>query len=811
MTCTPEQLAEKIQLHLRKNFARTVETATREQIFKACALALLGLNEVVSEPAAFQRNVREVHYLSLEFLLGRSLMKNAFNLGCLEPLKEAAAMLGLNLSDIAEEEPDPSLGNGGLGRLAACYLEAMTTQGICATGYSVFYEYGMFKQGILDGMQVELPDPWFQTGEVWWSKRADDRCVVSFEGRIAETERDGRLAFVTVDDTKVLAVPIDMTISGYGQRETNRLRVWKAENPPKEFSIRKYTEDADTPPEASESESVAEDINMVLYPNDKHQSGKLLRLRQQYFLVSATAQDIVRRHKRKHGPLSEFHVWNVIQINDTHPTLIIPELMRIFLDEEGMDWEEAWRIVCMSVAYTNHTVMAEALECWQQSLIEKLLPRIWTILEEINKRYLNFLWQALNSEKEVGDAAIIWNGQVRMANLCVHACFAVNGVSALHSDILTKDLFASEHRLWEAKFRNVTNGIDHRRWLAQINPRLHNLVRDLTGSDRYLYQPEALEDLTKYQNDASALEKLAEVKRKNKLDFARYLEKSCGVSVDPDSVFDVQVKRLHEYKRQLMNALHILHLYNTLKDTPDPSFVPHTFFFGAKAAPSYTAAKRIIELIHSLIGHINADPAMKGLLSVVFLQNYRVSVAEQVMPASELSEQISTAGKEASGTGNMKFMLNGALTLGTLDGANVEIADLVGRDNIFLFGLKSDEVARLTDYSPLSYIAHNPALRRVLDQITDGLHDGKSYADIANSLQVGGAAEPADRYLLMADFDSYAAIHREACEAYRDRQGWNRRSLINIAKAGFFAADRSVTDYARDIWHVPVYRPRGTL
>ncbi len=804
MTITPEQLADKIKFHLQKNFGRKLETASPELIFRACAMSLLGLAEETTVPSAIRQDKREVHYLSLEFLLGRSLMKNAFNLGCLDALNGAAAKLGLNLNDLAEAEPDPSLGNGGLGRLAACYLEAMTSQGICATGYSIFYEYGMFLQGILNGMQVELPDPWFEKSGVWWTKRADDECVVSFEGLVVEEERNGRLYYRVEDDTKVLAIPIDMIITGYQQEETNKLRLWQAENPPMEVDIRRYTEDAEDL-RMEENESVAEDINKVLYPNDKNQSGKMLRLRQQYFLVSATAQSIVRRHKRNHQTLRDFNRWNVIQINDTHPTLIIPELMRIFMDEEGMEWDEAWRIVCHSVAYTNHTVLAEALECWPQSLIEKLMPRIWMILCEINRRYLSMLWEALGDEVRVSGAAIIWNGQVRMANLCVYACFAVNGVSSLHSRILREDLFKTQVFLWPKKFHNVTNGIDHRRWLPQINPRLHNLICELSGSDRYLTKPEALEELLAHAGNPSVLERLAEVKKQNKKDFARYLEHTAGVSVDPDSIFDIQVKRLHEYKRQLMNVLHVLHLYNTLKDDHGTDIYPHTFFFGAKAAPSYRMAKRIIELIHSVADHIGSDPAMKGRLSIVFLQNYRVSLAERIMPASEISEQISTAGKEASGTGNMKFMLNGALTVGTLDGANVEIAGLVGAENIFLFGLDTESVKQVQNegYSPLSYISRNPALRRVLDQITEGFGDGKSYADIANSLQIG-AYEPADRYLLMADFDSYCAIHREADAAYRDSAGWNRRSLINIAKAGFFAADRSVADYARDIWHIPV-------
>lgn len=804
MSYTPEELASNIRGRLQRNFGRTPETASPELRFRACAMAILDLMGAVSAPDDNPRDEREVHYLSLEFLLGRSLAKNAFNLGCLETLEKALSLLGLNLSDVTEEEPDAGLGNGGLGRLAACYLESMTSLGIHATGYSLCYQFGIFVQRIFNGEQIEQPDPWYDKGSVWLSARADDAVPVSFGGRVSFYEEDGQTRVKTEDDTTVLAVPLDMAITGYDRAETNKLRLWQAKSPVgtainmAEFSVGNYMK-------ATEQDAMARVINMVLYPNDNHMEGKMLRLRQQYFFVSATAQSIVRRHKRKRGTLQNFHRWNVIQINDTHPTLIIPELMRIFMDEEGMEWDRAWQIVSNSVAYTNHTVLAEALESWPQGLIEMLLPRIWMILCEINRRYLPLLWEAFRDEVRVSNCAVIWDGQVRMANLCVYACFAVNGVSALHSGILRDDLFKNQVSLWPNKFQNVTNGVDHRRWLAQVNPRLHSLICDVTGSNRYLTHHEALEDLLKSTEDASVLERLGKIKQQNKIEFADFLKKSGVPPVDPSGIFDVQVKRLHEYKRQLLNALHILHLYNTLKDNPNTDFLPRTFLFGAKAAPGYYMAKRIIRLIHSIASHIAADPATKGKLSVVFLENYSVSLAEKLMPASEVSEQISTAGKEASGTGNMKFMLNGALTVGTLDGANVEISELVGPENIFLFGLKSEEVEQMRrdGYSPMPYISHNPALHRVLDQLSEGLSDGVEYTDIANGLKIGGFGAP-DPYFLMADFESYCAAHKEIEAAYRDPKGWNARSLVNIAKSGFFAADRSISEYAKNIWNVPI-------
>ena len=604
--------------------------------------------------------------------------------------------------------------------------------------------------------------------------------------------------------TTVLAIPRDMEIAGYKTRHTNVLRLWDAKSPvPVDMSLYSRGEYL----KAVEQQAMAEVIAKVLYPDDNHYEGKSLRLKQQYFFVSATVQSIVKQHRAQYGTLRNFHEKHVIQINDTHPTLVIPELMRILLDVEGYSWEEAWYIVTHTVCYTNHTVLAEALERWPQPLIESLLPRIWQILKEIAHRYQRELESRYGGDQgKIANMAIIWGGEVRMANLCVCACQYINGVSALHSEILRREVFRDACLAQPDKFKNVTNGIDHRRWLSQINPKLDALIRDCIGGDQYLLRPDALRDLEKYQNDAPVLQRLEDIKSENKRRFAAYVARESGVMLNTDAVFDVQVKRLHEYKRQLLNVLHIVHLYNQLRDNPNMDFTPQTFLFGAKAAPGYHVAKEIIQLINSLALQISRDPICKDRLQVVFLENYRVSLAEKLMPASEISEQISTAGKEASGTGNMKFMMNGALTIGTLDGANVEMHQQLGDDNIFLFGLTADQVTekKRQGYRSLDYYQQNHALKRVIDQISAGFGDGVSYTNLTNRLLFGAGGSPADEYMLLADFDSYCDAHRRALQVYADRTRWNRMSLINIARSGVFAADRSIRDYARDIWNVPV-------
>jgi len=601
--------------------------------------------------------------------------------------------------------------------------------------------------------------------------------------------------------TTVLAVPRDMEIAGYGTQHVNTLRLWEAKSPqPVDmtyFSSGEYMK-------AMEEKAMAEVITKVLYPADNHYEGKSLRLKQQYFFVSATVQSIVRKHKAEYGTLRNFHEKHVIQINDTHPALVIPELMRILLDEEGYGWDEAWNIVTHTVAYTNHTVLAEALERWPQDLIVSLLPRVWQLIVEINNRYQQQVSDFFHGDQDkVRQLAIIWGGEVRMANLCVAACFAVNGVSALHSDILKREVF---HAAWlrsPDKFRNVTNGVDHRRWLAQINPGLDGLIRELVG-DGYLLNSTALEGLERYRDDPAVLERLAAIKADNKRAFADYARREYGITLNTDAIFDVQVKRLHEYKRQLLNAMHIACLYQQLRDDPDREVTPRVFLFGAKAASGYTVAKEIIRLINSLARQVNNDPICKGKLQVFFLENYRVSLAERLMPAAELSEQISTAGKEASGTGNMKFMMNGALTIGTMDGANVEMCQQVGPENIFIFGLTADQVneTRSRGYNPYEFCTGNPTLRRVLDQLSAGFDDGVSYAGLVNRLLYGQGCA-ADEYMLLADFESYRYAQTQVEETYRDPALWNRMALTNIARSGIFSADRAVGEYARDIWRVP--------
>ena len=798
---TKAQLTEMIVGKLQRNFGRTVEEATDAHMFKACALVLrdiMSRHQMETVNKVWEEKQRQVHYLSLEFLMGRSLEKNAYNLGLLEPLSEALEDMGFAAGDLFESEPDAGLGNGGLGRLAACYLDSMTTQEIPATGYSICYELGLFKQKIVDGKQVELPDNWMGLGDAWLISKMDETEEVRFGGQIVDHwDEDGNNHPEHVGYTSVLAVPRDMEIAGYKTRHTNTLRLWDAKSPaPVDMSLYSRGEYL----KAVEQQAMAEVIAKVIYPADDHYEGKSLRLKQQYFFVSATVQSIVRKHRAQYGTLRNFHEKHAIQINDTHPTLVIPELMRILMDEEGYSWEEAWHIVTNTVCYTNHTILAEALERWPQDLIAKLLPRIWIILQEIAARYQTQLEERYgNDTGKIAYMAIIWGGEVRMANLCVAACQAVNGVSALHSDILKRDVFHDAYLETPNKFKNVTNGIDHRRWLAQVNPKLDSLIQEVTGSADYLLHPEAIRGFEKAVDDKTVLAQLEAIKAENKKRFAAYVARESGVILNTDAIFDVQVKRLHEYKRQLLNVLHIVHLYNQLRDNPNMEFTPQTFLFGAKAAPGYHVAKKIIQLINSLANQINNDPICKDKLQVVFLENYRVSVAEKLMPASEISEQISTAGKEASGTGNMKFMMNGALTIGTLDGANVEMHQQLGNENIFLFGLTTPEVASLKreGYHPMDYYLSNQNLKRVLDQIAMGFSDGVSYNDLADRLIHN------DEYLLLADFDSYCKAHTRSIETYADRELWNRMSLINVARSGIFAADRSIADYAHDIWHVP--------
>ena len=796
---TTQGMKQALTDKLRLGFGVTPEEADDAQVMRAAALVLRDVmteRGVESRMATRREEKRKVHYLSMEFLLGRSLEKNAYNLGVSGVLREAIGELGFRAADIFEVEPDAGLGNGGLGRLAACYLDSMTTLDIPAAGYSICYELGIFRQRIVDGQQVELPDNWKDIGGAWLMPKPQETEEVLFGGTIRKFWDNGRLHVVPEGATKVLAVPCDMEITGYGTEHVNPLRLWDAKSPtPVDMSLFSQGEYL----RASEQEAMAETIAKILYPEDNHYEGKSLRLKQQYFFVSATMQSIMRKHIEVYGTAANFHEKNVIQINDTHPALVIPELMRILMDDAGFDWDTAWNITKNSVAYTNHTVLAEALERWPQQLMETLLPRVWEIITEIAHRYQKQVENFYHDPAKTAELAIVWDGQVRMANLCIAGGMAVNGVSALHSDILRHDVFRWQCQMEPEKFKNVTNGIDHRRWLAQINPRLDGLIADLCGGRGYLLHPEELKKFEAFAGDGAVLARLDEIKRANKLDFAAYVKKTQGVALNTDAIFDVQVKRLHEYKRQLLNAMHIIYLYQKLQDDPSMELQPRTFLFGAKAAPGYAVAKRIIHLINSLANQINSDPLCRGRLQVVFLENYRVSLAEHLMPASEVSQQISTAGKEASGTGNMKFMMNGALTVGTLDGANVEMHEVLGDENMFLFGLHADEVARLKaqGYAPQRLCERDDALKRVVDQLRTGFSDGVSYDDLAQRLL------QRDEYMLLQDFASYCAAEQRMAKTYADRAAWDRMSLLNIARSGIFAADRAVAQYADNIWHVP--------
>ena len=802
MTYTKDALKEAIQQKLRLNYGCTEKQATDGEIMKACALALrdiMAVRSVDTQEKTQEQQEKRVHYMSLEFLMGRSLMKNAYNLGILPQLTQAVEELGFSAPDIFDMEPDAGLGNGGLGRLAACYLDSMTTLDIPATGYSICYELGIFKQKIVDGQQVELPDDWLNLGDAWLMPKPQEAEEIHFGGRVRTRWDNGHLMVVHEDYTRVLAIPCDMLVAGYNTDHVNTLRLWDAKSP-KPIDMQLFSQGQYL--KANEERAMADSISTILYPEDNHYEGKSLRLKQQYFFVSATIQSITRKHIQQYGTLKNFHEKNVIQINDTHPTLVIPELMRILVDDAGMSWDEAWNITTHCVAYTNHTVLAEALEVWPQQLFETLLPRIWQILQEISRRWQLKVEEFYHDPAKTAKLAIIWDGGVRMANLCIAGSMAVNGVSALHSEILRRDLFKDACQMQPDKFKNVTNGIDHRRWVPQINPGLDGLIRDLIG-EGYLTHPQELKKLEQYAGDKAVLARLEDIKKQNKLAFAAFARKHQGVVLNTDAIFDVQVKRLHEYKRQLLNALQIIYLYQRMQDDPTLDIPPQTFLFGAKAAPGYAVAKRIIHLINSLADQVNSDPLCKDRLQVVFLENYRVSLAEVLMPASEVSQQISTAGKEASGTGNMKFMMNGALTLGTLDGANVEMHQVLGDENMFLFGLTADEAARLRQsYDPYLLYTRDPVLHRVLDQLKTGFRDGVSYEDLYQRL-LYGADCPADQYLLLADFASYCAASHRVVDTYADREKWNRMSLHNIARSGIFSADRSIADYADTIWHVP--------
>lgn len=783
------------------------EEATDEQYYKAIALIL---RDMMSEgraefsEEADKAGTKKIYYLCMEFLMGRSLKNNLYNLNLTDVFESVLSDYGVKLESFYACEPDAGLGNGGLGRLAACYLDGLATQGYPARGYSILYEAGIFKQKLVDGWQTELPDFWLPGGDVWLVPHEESALEVRFEGEVHDSW-DNQFHHVELVNYKpVQAVPYDMYVAGKDGKGISVLRLWSAKAPALDMSLFNQGDYM----RAMEQNAMAEVISKVLYPADNHPEGKSLRLRQQYFLVSASVQDIVHRHLRVYGTMDNFAEKAAVHINDTHPTLAVPELMRILLDECGYGWDDAWKIVTNAIAYTNHTVMKEALECWPEDLYKRLMPRIWQITKEIDNRFRNFVWQATQNADQVERMAIMSNGVVRMANLCVASAHSVNGVSALHSEILKESVFHDFYMLTPNKFKNVTNGIAHRRWLCQSNPELTKLLEELIGGG-FVYHADELLKLREYKDDPSVLEALERIKRHNKEAFAEHVKKNTGIVLDPDSIFDVQVKRLHEYKRQHLNALNILTEYLAIKANPNAEVTPHTYIFGAKAAPGYFMAKKIISFICALGDLINNDPDVRGRLKVVYCEDYNVTMAENLMPAADISEQISLAGTEASGTGNMKLMLNGAITLGTMDGANIEIFDAVGEDNILIFGMKTPEVEQLKrrGYNPQNYYNNNAELHNTIDFINRVGIAGKQFPEI------GGTLLNNDPYMVLADFADYRRAQQEAVRTYADRTDWNRKSLMNISGAGRFAADRAINEYARDIWHTksvfPPERPKS--
>ena len=796
------EVKEQIEGILQRHFGCTAVEASRDQMYKAAAIAVRNL--LSEKRSLYKKKVnaaggKRVYYMCMEFLLGRSLKTNLNNLGLADAYKKALGDLGYDLDDLYECEPDAGLGNGGLGRLAACFMDSLSSLNYPATGFSLCYEYGLFKQMIVDGMQVELPDVWLPGGEVWLIPRTDRIYKVHFGGRVIENWReDGHCDIRYEGGEEYEAVPYDMMISGADSEAVSQLRLWRARDI-QNFNMGLFTQGQYA--KALEESNNAEIITKVLYPSDNHAEGKLLRLTQQYFLVSASVQSIIRDHLAVYGTLENLPDKVAIHINDTHPALCIPELMRILVDDYFFDWDHAWNIVTRTVSYTNHTVMPEALETWNEDLFKLRLPRIYMIVKEINERFCREAWKAFPGNwNRISQMSIVGYDQVRMANLSVVGSHSVNGVSKLHSQILKDSTFKDFYKMYPERFDNVTNGIAHRRWLCYSNPELSALITECIG-DGFRHNPEELSEFAKFADDQSVLTRLRAIKHDNKIAFSNMIFRKTGMRIDTHSVYDVQIKRLHEYKRQLLNALNIIGLYLDLEENPNLDLQPQTFLFGAKAAPGYDMAKRIIKLLCMISKDINQRPAIREKLNLVFLEDYNVSLAEALVPSAEISEQISLAGKEASGTGCMKLMINGALTIGTLDGANVEMQDAAGKENMFIFGLTAEEVEALwlSGYKSANYYASNERLKRIVDRLSVGFA-GESFADIASYLLNGhGIADP---YMCLADFESYRTTHEKMIAAYRDKERWNRMSLYNIAAAGHFAADRSIEEYAQRIWNL---------
>ena len=802
-TLSKEDIKTALNNKLTRFFGVSPEEATKDQVYSAVILTVRDL--LSQKKDRFHRQskaqqAKKIYYLSIEFLIGPSLKNNVRNLGLDAPYRAVLQDIGFDLDDIYQMEPDPGLGNGGLGRLAACFMDALTTQEYAATGFSLCYEYGFFKQRIIDGSQVEMPDDWMPGGKDWLIARTDKTVTVRLGGKVSEHWNNGRCEIQYENYDEVQAVPYDMLISGGDSEAVSTLRLWRAQDTT-DFNMSLFSQGQYV--RAMQKSTNAEIITKVLYPSDEHEEGKLLRLTQQYFLVSASLQSVIQDHLAAYGTLSNFADKVAFHINDTHPALIIPELMRILMDVYSYSWEDAWEVVTRTMSYTNHTVLPEALECWNVDLFRIKLPRIYMIVEEINRRLCADLWNRYPGDWDrISRMAIIGYDNVRMANLSVAASHTVNGVSALHSDILTKTVFHDYYKADPGKFTNVTNGIAHRRWLCYSNPLLTDLLTQTIG-EGYYKRPWELEQFKKYADDAAVQQRLYEIKYQNKLRFADRIQKQYGIALDPTSVFDVQVKRIHEYKRQLLNVLKIIHRCNQIKDNPNGSWQPVTFIFGGKAAPSYYVAKDIVRLIWNLGAEIEQDAQLRELVRVLYVEDYNVSQAEELMPASDISEQISLAGKEASGTGCMKFMINGALTLGTLDGANVEMKDAVGEDNIYIFGMNAEEAENLWrfGYNAMNYYNNSSAVRRVIDRIGQGFHRANFEGMVNYFLHApnGGVSDP---FMCLADFESYTHTFDRMLADYQDRAQWQKKAVYNIGSAGFFSADRSIRQYAEEIWHL---------
>ncbi len=803
-----ETFKKDVVYNVKSIFRKTIDEATPAQVFQAVAYAVkdIIIDEWIATHKEYEKqDAKTVYYLSMEFLMGRALGNNMINICAYDEIREALDEMGFDLNVIEDQEPDAALGNGGLGRLAACFLDSLATLGYPAYGCGIRYRYGMFKQKIENGYQIEVPDEWLKDGNPFEVRRAEYATEVKFGGYV-KTEWDGqRNNFVQEGYQSVLAVPYDIPVVGYGNHVVNTLRVWDAQ-PINTFSLDAF--DRGDYQKAVEQENLAKNICEVLYPNDNHYAGKELRLRQQYFFISASVQRAVKKYMEKHDDIHKFHEKVVFQLNDTHPTVAVAELMRILVDEYKLTWEEAWDITTKTCAYTNHTIMAEALEKWPIELFSRLLPRIYQIVEEINRRFVADIQAKFPGNQEmVRKMAIIYDGQVKMAHLAIAGSFSVNGVARLHTEILKNQELKEFYQMYPEKFNNKTNGITQRRFLLHGDPLLASWVTSKIGDDWITNLPH-IKKLAIYADDEKCQQEFMNIKYQNKVRLAKYIKEHNGIDVDPRSIFDVQVKRMHEYKRQLMNILHVMYLYNQLKDNPNMEIVPRTFIFGGKAAAGYKRAKLTIKLINSVADVINNDRSIDGKIKVVFIEDYRVSNAEIIFAAADVSEQISTASKEASGTGNMKFMLNGALTLGTMDGANVEIVEEVGRENAFIFGMSADEVINYENnggYNPMDIFNSDQDIRRVLMQLINGYYapnDPERFRDIYNSLLNTQSSDRADTYFILRDFRSYAEAHEKVDKAYRDEKWWAKAAITNIAGSGKFTSDRTIEEYVKDIWHL---------